>query len=275
MRARKAIVPLLLIGVWGAYAVQVSWLIANRQPENNDYHPEVVLPAAIQQVLMTGDQYLAANLNTYRTLIASTKKPGEQELIALTELHLQASRFNPAHEDNYYVASAILPWRGKVEPVQTILRSAADARPHDFFPLFFWGFNAQYFLHDYMAAAAALREAADRAEGGDRQGLSYMAARWQEMHEDLAMNIRIVQAMIGHSRDRALKDALRQRLIRLQGLHALREAHMSYERLFGKPPGKLTDLVDAGVIQAIPDDPLKGGYAIDRQQRVRLLPARQ
>jgi len=275
MLVRKAVVPLVLIGIWGAYAFQVSWLIAHRQPESNDYHPEVVLPAAIQQVLMTGDQYLAANLNTYRILIASTKKPGEQELIALAQLHLQTSRFNPGHEDNYYVASAMLPWRGKVEPAQTILRSAADARPHDFFPLFFWGFNAQYFLHDYMAAADALREAAGRAGGGDRQGLAYMAARWQEKHEDLAMNIRIVQVMIDHSRDRALADALRQRLVRLQGLHALREAHVSYERRFGKPPVKLTDLVESGVIHAIPDDPLKGGYVIDRQQRVRLLPARQ
>ena len=90
-----------------------------------------------------------------------------------------------------------------------------------------------------------------------------------------AMNIRIVQAMIGHSRDRALKDALRQRLIRLRGCMRCTEAHMSYERLFGKPPGKLTDLVESGVIHAIPDDPPQGGYVIDRQQRVRLLPARQ
>lgn len=275
MLIRKAAAPLILIGLGVLYAFQVSWLIAHRQPESNDYHPEVVLPAAIQQVLMTGDQYLAANFNTYRTLIASTKKPGEQELIALTELHLQASHFNPGHEDNYYVASAMLPWRGKVEPAQTILRAAADARPHDFYPLFFWGFNAQYFLHDYLPAAAALREAAERAEGGDRQGLTYMAARWQEKHEDLPMNIRIVRAMIDHSRDRALKDALRQRLVRLEGLHVLREAYVSYEHRYGKPPEKLLDLINGGVIRAIPDDPLKGGYIIDRQQRIRLLPAQQ
>ena len=53
MLVRKAVVPLVLIGIWGAYAFQVSWLIAHRQPESNDYHPEVVLPAAIKQVLMT------------------------------------------------------------------------------------------------------------------------------------------------------------------------------------------------------------------------------
>ena len=33
MLVRKAVVPLVLIGIWGAYAFQVSWLIAHRQPE--------------------------------------------------------------------------------------------------------------------------------------------------------------------------------------------------------------------------------------------------
>jgi hypothetical protein len=68
--------------------------------------------------------------------------------------------YEETHEDNYYVASATLPWNGQFDAAQTVLRRASLARPFDFQPAFYYAFNLVYFRGDATTASAWLRAAA-------------------------------------------------------------------------------------------------------------------
>ena len=60
-------------------------------------------------------------------------------------LHVQSATLNPLGEDNYYQATASLPWEGLVEETQFVLNAASEARKKDPWPAFFQGFNEYYF----------------------------------------------------------------------------------------------------------------------------------
>lgn len=261
----------LLVGVV-LYASAVANLSAQRQRFSTDYVPDVVLPAGVQLTLAAGDRYLAANLNVFRILISSLNKPSPETAGALASLHKQAAQFNPGHEDNYYLATATLPWWGQLDAAQAVLQQAADARPADVYPLFFLGFNYQYFEGKFFEAARALERAAERADLDNRPALLAIAAKWQEKHSDLALNIRLLRGMKQRSRDPGLRRLLEFRAVRLEGLQALRNAQRAFEQKTGQKLSSLEQLRDLRLIKRLPVDPLAGGYRLNGKGEVELLP---
>ena len=183
---------------------------------------EVALPPELQVFLAMGDRYLAANIETFRALVLTINERDKTTLRVLSEVQMGASTLNPAHEDNYYIAQAILPWNDLVEPTQYVESRAMDSRPWDFLPGFFYAFNRYYFEHDPHGGAEILFRAASRLE--KKEGVLEMAARWQERGEDPELAINMIRAMQESSRNQKLKDSLQMRIDRLQGLIILREA---------------------------------------------------
>jgi hypothetical protein len=86
--------------------------------------------------------------------------------------------FNPAHEDNYYIAAAILPWNGQVDAAQYVLRKASDARTFDWYPLFHYGFLFYHFRKDPATGAQWLLKGVPRVRNQqDEWALQNVAAR--------------------------------------------------------------------------------------------------
>src|SRR5690606_13803610 len=140
--------------------------------------------------------YLAANATVIRSLITSTMRMGPDEYAILAKLQESASWLNPAHEDNYYTAAAILPWNDQLASAQHILRRATLARPHDYQPAFFYAFHLLYFEHEPLAAAEWLRHSAARLPDSDEKlAMQNYAARWMEKDKDLDNAIAVVAAM--------------------------------------------------------------------------------
>jgi hypothetical protein len=97
----------------------------------------------------------------------------------LGQVQKDASWLNPAHEDNYYIATAILPWEGQVDPTQVILRRATLARFFDYQPPFYYAFNQVHFKGDAFGASEWLRQAAEKLpDPEERVTLADFAARW-------------------------------------------------------------------------------------------------
>lgn len=223
----------------------------------------VAMPLPAQVVLSGGDRYLAANVGVWRALMVGVEKLPPETLIALAMVQEDVSFLNPAHEDNYYTAAAVLPWEGEVRRAQIVLKRAIEARPYDGYPPFYYGFNQIHFLADARGAALATREAAKRVrDPGMSQGLMLVSARWAEKGEDLQVAIASITAMAGRSKDKSLKDYLLARVQRLEGLKVLREGASRYFSKRGEFPKTLDALVESGEISAIPQDPLGGGYSI-------------
>lgn len=226
----------------------------------------VALPLFAQVLLAGGDRHLAANMNGFRVLVAATEKMTPADYATQGRLQEDLAWLNPAHEDNYYIAAAILPWNGQIDAARHVLRRAADARQMDWQPLFYLGFHYYHFMKDPVFGGRLLLEAVPRArEEPDRWALQNVAARWFEKGYDPAGAANIVDAMAKGTNAGNFRRYLQLRANRLQDLARLRDLAAAYRQRHGRPLANLSDLVGDGSIVAIPDDPLGEGFALDEE----------
>ncbi|TCD23158.1 hypothetical protein E0D86_10440 [Pseudomonas sp. IC_126] len=179
----------------------------------------------------------------------------------LVRAQREVARLNACHEDNYYLANGLLTWGGAVEEGNEVLRAAVECRFWDEFPPFFYGINLSFFQRDNEEAARMLEIGAQRStdNAAAMQKLAVMLRAEQFADERLALNYLIQQR--DSSPDPKLEDMLDKRVVRLQGLIQLREAQRQYEG----EHGSLTDLqllVDRGILDQLPVDPLRLGYEL-------------
>lgn len=232
---------------------------------------EVALPLFVQVGMAGGDRYLAANGDVIRGLVTSTQRMGANEYALLARLQRDAAWLNPAHEDNYYTAAAILPWNDQLDAAQDILRRATYARPFDYQPAFFYAFHLLYFEHAPIAAAEWLRQAADRLpEGNDKLAMQNYAARWVEQGRDLDNAIGVVAAMAKQARRADFRHYLELRVTRMQNLKLLRQQADVFQRKTGRPLRDVHELVGAGLLRSVPADPFNFGYDVDAKGVVTL-----
>ena len=232
---------------------------------------QVALPLFVQVFMTAGDRYLAADLGAIRALIVATDKMRPEDYRILGKVQEDVSWLNPAHEDNYYTAAAILPWNGELEAAQTILARAGNARYFDYQPAFYYAFHLLQFKGDAVGAAEWLRAAAEKLPDEDeRLIMQNLAARWMDRAQDLDLAIRVVDAMAEQAKRKDFRAYLQQRVARLRSLRDLREAAERFRERFGRPPAKLRELVEYGLVPAIPADPFGFGFDLDKQGRIIL-----
>lgn len=264
MVRRLPLLPLLAMMVGGLFFLLGQSALKGVKRSRPNAEIEVALPIFIQVALAGGDRYLAANWSVIRALVTETSRMAPEEYQVLGQVQKDASWLNPAHEDNYYIATAILPWEGQVEPTQVILGRATVARFFDYQPPFYYAFNLFHFMGDAFGASEWLRRAAKELPDPDeRLTMENLAAGWLDRSQDLDMAARIVDAMAAEAKRKDFADYLRQRSQRLRDLAALRRAAKIYSEQRGSPPGSLQDLLNAGVIGKLPIDPFGAGFAID------------
>lgn len=231
----------------------------------------VELPRFVQVALLGGDRYLAANVAVLRTLLNRTDSDTHEQYAAQARAQVDASQFNPRHEDNYYLAAALLSWSGYVPDAELILRRAADSRPFDMLPPFFLAFDYYHFDHQPVLGAHWMSEAARRADSeSNRISLTRIASRWAEKGGDPREALRLVRVLIAQARYGTLRQFLQLRATRLEGLIVLLDADKSYRQRFGKPASSLDDYVTARQLNQLPVDPLGLGYRLDDQGVPRL-----
>ena len=253
---------LLLLGALLFVGASVS--LRQQKRINASAEIQVALPLFVQVFMAGGDRFLAANLGAIRALITETAKMHPDEYKILGKVQVDASWLNPAHEDNYYIASAILPWSGQLDAAQTVLRRASLARPFDYQPAFYYAFNLLHFKGDAVGASDWLRTAAAKLPDDDeRLTMENFAARWLDKAEDLGLAIAVVESMAKQAKRKDFRIYLLQRAQRLRGLLSLRQAASSFQKKKGRPVQSLEELVSAGLISGIPVDPFGVGYALD------------
>jgi hypothetical protein len=222
------------------------------------------LPMAAQVMLAGGDRHLAANLLAFRVLVAETFRMAPEEFDLQARLQEDISWLNPAHQDNYYIAAAILSEPRLIPAAQSILRRAADARPNDWAPLFYFGFNRYHFEKDPVAGANALLEAVSRSKDQqDSWALQSLAAKWIERGYRSADAAKLVDAMAKNSPAGGFRRYLEVRAKRLHELDRLKGLAAVYREKFGRQLENIDDLVRAGMMDAVPKDPFGVGYGVD------------
>lgn len=231
---------------------------------------EVALPMFVQVAMFGGDRYMAANLATIRALVTNTSAMKPSEYAILAQVQKDAAWLNPAHEDNYYIASAILPWNGELAAAQDILRKASVARPYDYQPSFLYAFHLYYFEQKPMLAAEWLRDAAIRLpDDDDRLALQNVAAKWADKGKDLDSAIAIVTALAKQAKRKDFRAYLETRVQRLQDLKLLRTNTELFKQRQGRELKSLDELVTYGLLSSLPKDPFGFGYELDAAGQVQ------
>lgn len=237
-----------------------QWRAHTAAPEIPVIEGRVVIAAPVLLVLFGGDRFLAANLETMR-LAATGVDWGRADTAYLVRAQQEVADLNPCHEDNYYLANGLLTWGGADREGTDVLRRAMDCRFWDELPAFFYGFNQAFFNKDIPEASRALELAAQRATdnaAGFRK-LAVMLRAETFADEQLALNYLTQQR--DTSNDPKLRAMLDKRVVRLQGLVVLRDAQRRFEAENGALV-RLEQLVEAGFMSALPDDPLRLGYEL-------------
>ncbi len=231
-------------------------------PNSEEMPGSVVLPPALQTVLYLGDNYLAANVEATRVLMTG----GPVEGIAqdyYERLHQAVAVLNPCHEDNYYVANALLAWAGSVDGAIAILRGSTACRFWDEVPPFFLSYNLYFFKRQLLEAKQAVFEAASRATKNRtsflRMGILYEAQSYPDIRS--ARNYLVAQR--DQARDAKLKMLLDRRVGRLNGLIELQDAQAVFEKRYGRPLRQPKELVASGVLRKFPEDPIRLGYVFE------------
>ncbi|MEX6501682.1 hypothetical protein [Pseudomonas zhanjiangensis] len=220
-----------------------------------------MIAAPVLLALFGGDRFLAASLETMR-LAATGVDWGQADTGYLIRAQQEVAKLNPCHEDNYYLANGLLTWGGADREGTEVLRQAMQCRFWDELPPFFYGFNQAFFNKDIAEASRALNLAAQRATG-NAAGFRKLAVMLQAesfADEKLALDYLIQQRDAARD-DPKLQQMLDKRVVRLQGLVDLRDA----QRRFEADNGALHDLqqlVESGLLKALPDDPLRLGYEL-------------
>lgn len=255
----------LLVAVlcWGAFAYSGLRLHDHERLDQRLEVLRVRLPLLVQLLYSGGDSYLAANLNVFRSVVVDAAVTERETYRIQGQLQADAARFNPLHEDNYYLAAAILPWNGQVEAGQEVLLKAAQARTWDMWPAFYYAFNAMYFERDMLTAGEWAEIAAQRSPK-NAPALRSMAAAWYERQNDSAVALDVLRNMHAQSTDKEFRRLLQARIARLEGLLALRAALADYRQQHqGKLPTAWGQLIGYGGLEVFPEDPLGKGYMLD------------
>lgn len=255
----------LLLGALAAIAYAFALQRLSALPQATA-QPELLvsLPRFAQVLMAGGDRYLAANLAGFRVLVADTGRMKAADYAVQAKLQRDIAWFNPVHEDNYYIAAAILPWNGQVDAAQYVLRQASEARIFDWYPLFHYGFIFYHFRHDPATGAHWLLQGVPRVKvQQDQWALQNLAAVWVEKGYQTGNAAAMVEAMAATSPAGAFRNYLQVRAKRLRDLELLQNAASRYRERHGRSVEKLDDLVRSGLLAELPKDPLGFGFGLD------------
>lgn len=251
------------------YVVAVSMLAVRPRDRVAEGELEVYMPPPLQLISAVGDRYLAANIAVFRCfMVGAEQRMRPESYTLLARLHVDAALFNPGHEDNYYVAAAILPWEGHVKETQYVLARAMDVRTQDYLPAFLYAFNQRQFERDARGGAKTLLAAASKlTDSGVRTSLEALAARWLE-RSDGAAAISVLRSLAKSTRNPQFAAFLLKRVQRLENVSAIEQALARWRARDGGVPPSLDELVYQGDLQSMPEDPFGASYTVGNDGQV-------
>jgi hypothetical protein len=174
---------------------------------------------------------------------------------------------DPWFWDAYLINSLFLAWDfNRIDLASKLLGKASGYRSWDFNPPFYLGFYHYYFLKDNATASKYLMEAARR--GGGPSYLVPLATRLSVYQNSFLPAIMLLGEQLKTTHDPAVKKHLQTRLKAIVELDKLEKKVAEYKKAYNRLPEKITDLLSAGLIESLPEDPYGGQFYLLPNGRV-------
>ncbi len=250
------------------FAIAVAGIRLDRPAERPDGGDEpVYLPRAeYLRPMSLGWQNALADLLWFRTISYFGQHYRSDRvypwLAAMCDL---VTDLDPRALHVYRFAGVILPWEAEqVDAGIRLLEKGLQRFPDAWLLRYYLGFNYFFFKGDYERALAHLRYA--MATPGAHPEIarlaSVLAAHQYGPETTLAFLAQLHGDVDSAEVRQVIEDQARQ--VRLAAdLKRLDEAITAFQARRGAPPAQVRELVEAGVLEAVPEEPFGGRYEID------------
>lgn len=202
--------------------------------------------------------YLILEAGSY---LGSKRQLGAGDIQAVLLILRQALELDPRFQQSYLLTQGHIPWLGHAAEANTMLDMARRHRSWDWRPGYYMGFNNYFFLRDTLQASSQLLQtAADHPDAPSL--LSVLGARLAVRGHDTTAAIAILESMLANQPERDRELTLR--LTALRDVQAMEQASRAFQQKNGRFPEELTELVQQGFLDKIPENPYDGEcYAIE------------
>lgn len=172
---------------------------------------------------------------------------------------------DPRAEHVYRFAGVILPWEaGEADQGIRLLEKGLRTFPDSWMMHYWLGFNYYFFKSDFKTAADYMRRAAELP--GAHPNAARLAALLYTKQFGTDTAAALLREMERNVQDPQMREVVSRHLAEAQlsdGLEQLSEGVRAYRERFGHFPKRLEELVDTGVIVAIPPEPFGGAYRLN------------
>ena len=232
-------------------------------------HPQVLRATVADQRLAVAQWIVTKTLFYYGTLVDKFHENViiRPEFANMYRTLFAAIRIDPYNMDAYYFSQASFTWElQRIEEVNRMLEVGMQYRTWDPWIPFYMGFNYAYFLKDYEQAAVYMKKA---AEITGNPLFTNLAARY--FYESAQTNLGLVflNAMIAQAKDEIVKQTYQLRRDALLAVITLEQKIAEFKEQSGHEIMDLNELVNAGLLESIPDDPYGGEFYLDESGRIR------
>lgn len=269
---RRVLFTFFLLG-YGLLILPFTGYLANRPLEVKlGYlpHPQLLKILSADHGLLLAETAVVKVLFYFGTIVGKF-----QENVIIRPEHANmyrtlqtATQLDPYNMDAYYFSQAAFTWElNRVAEVNALLEHGIKYRTWDPWMFFYLGFNNAYFLKDYGKAAGYLQRAGELAP--ENALFSRLAARYYYESDQTELGLTFLETMIAEAKDRAVKQTYTVRRDALVAVLTLEKAQTAFTAKTGRQPDSLQELVQAGFLRQIPDDPYGGKFYLDGKKRVR------
>ncbi len=174
---------------------------------------------------------------------------------------------DPYFWDAYLFAEMFLTWDArKYDAANRFLLKAKQYLTNDYRVPYYLGFNHFFFLKDNVAGAQYLMEASRLP--GSPYYLATLAARLSVYAFQHRTGILFLEEMLKDTQDERIAQEFRLRIKALEILDMLEQKVTEYQNIFKKMPSSLNELISAGLIDRLPEDPYGGEFILMKNGRV-------
>lgn len=194
--------------------------------------------------------------------------PSKEEWRLAFQAIRQVTTLDERFWDPYVLAMTTFPWDAPelLPETMTLLEKAAIARPEDHQPYYYlWFFNA-YSLNKPEKAAHYIRLAAEKP--GAPKYYPTLAARSELYAGNPMAGALFLEGLLTPNTNAELRKYYEKRIDTLKRIAFLQEKVDAFKTRFGVAPSRLEQLVEQGIITAIPGDPYGGEFYVDQHGRV-------
>ena len=229
-------------------------------------------PAPVIKAL-TADQYQfvshAISLQCLFYFGTLVDQPGQRpDWQRIYQALFTATRLDPYNMDAYYFAQAVLTWEpGLIPRVVELLEYGFAHRPWDWYLPFFLSFDYAFFFKDYNKAGEYLAKVAQLKP--EVQWYATLAARYFYEGGGTALALAYLREIIPTARNDTIRKKMITRAEAFEKMLQIERAIEAYSKRFQRAPKELGDLVRAGVLDRIPEDPYGGSFYLDKDGKVR------